>query len=203
MTGRDRIVLVVLAALAVLAAAGCSSSPPSAKRPPSSPPRSAPRRRSCPPPKARSERRPPRRRSTGGLRLAREPRQSRADRPGSALADLPARAGLQPARRRILLDHLRRRRLAERARASSARSTLRRERAASQRRLHPDAVHVRLQRQLLRPLQPVPAARPLYTSAHRRAPAGQRPPADDPGRQARAPTNSGSASTGSGQARNS
>ena len=65
--------------------------------------------------------------------------------------------------RRIHLDHLRRQR-----------RRLQREprRAAALRRLHRDAVHVRVQRQLLRPLRPLPAAQPLHRCA--RAPAACR-----------------------------
>ena len=47
------------------------------------------------------------------------------------------------------------------------------------RRLHADAVHVRLQRELLRPLPPVPAARPLHRAHHLRRAHRQRSPAHD------------------------
>ncbi len=73
------------------------------------------------------------------LRLGREPRQSRSAEPGSGVADLRARTGLQPARRR-----------------ASTRSTSgtgsgggrerrrdRHRRERGDRRLHPDAVHLR------------------------------------------------------------
>src|SRR5204863_378218 len=52
-------------------------------------------------------------------------------------------------------------------------------------RLLADAVHVRLQRELLRPRTPVPAAEPLHDPWSIRQPAGQRPAAHDPERQTR------------------
>ena len=48
-------------------------------------------------------------------------------------------------------------------------------------RLHRDAVHVRVQRQLLRPVRPLSAAQPFHRAHERRQPASQRPPAHDPG----------------------
>ncbi len=51
-------------------------------------------------------------------------------------------------------------------------------------RLQSDALHLRLQRKLLGPLPPVRAARQLDRAYSQRPPCGQRPPADDPEREA-------------------
>ena len=55
--------------------------------------------------------------------------------------------------------------------------------ADGRRRLHPDALHVRVQRQLPRPLPHVQRAEPLHRAHGIGRPAGQRTPADDPGRE--------------------
>ena len=184
MTGRDRIVLIVPrragGARRRLAAGRLARAQEGVQ---ARTPKSAPRRAQLV-----DRRRPARERARragrvrGRLRLDREPRQSGAAEPGSAVADLPARAGVQPEERRIRLDH--RRRLggssSSQLRAASAR------RRRGRRRLHADAVHVRLQRQLLRPRTPLPAAQRLHRAHRLGRPAGQRPPADDPERQARA-----------------
>ena len=74
----------------------------------------------------------------------REPRQSGAGRRGSALADLPARTGVRPARHRIHLDHLGQ--LRGSSGSSSASALGRGGHLRHARRIYPDAVHVRLQR---------------------------------------------------------
>ena len=55
------------------------------------------------------------------------------------------------------------------------------------RRLHRDAVHVRFQRRLLQSLRSLSAAQPLHLAHERRQPSGQRSPADD----SRGPVDSG------------
>ena len=99
------------------------------------------------------------------LCIDREPRQSRSGDRGSSLAALPAceRGGQQA--RRIRFDHERRR-----CRLGYARR--------GGRGLRPDAVHPDVQRQLLRPLRPVPGPRQLGGADHHRRAADQRPPVD-------------------------
>ena len=126
-----------------------------------------------------------------GLRVGREPRQGRPAAAGSAVADLRTRTGIQPARDRLQLDH------GQLASGDQPRAPPpRRPRRAS-----PDAVHVRLQGQLLRARAPARPDRRLRADhrgqrwrrrgcEHRRRQQrdahgrpGQRPAADDPGRQ--------------------
>ena len=110
MTGRDRIVIVGLAALGRARRGVAAGRRPRARKGRQARRRSE--RRAGP---AHDRRKPGlKRRSRAGavperVRVAREPRQSRPGRSGSALADLPARAGDRPEERRIHLDHLGRR----------------------------------------------------------------------------------------------